>query len=202
MTLHFTVPISITPSGINTAAFRVIVGTTVDITSTQVSIKAPVAMTTIQQSTTTTIQQSTTTTIQQSTTTTRPDKSASTDGAAAASGTNTAAIVAGLVVAVLVVVILPVMVAVIMMVCTAYGPAKSTELGSEYEDMKTGNKVYEEIPDKPPAENFDLATNVAYGPVQHSDTTTTSDNTYDEITHAAPAASLHPNAGEREYEAP
>ena len=84
---------------------------------------------------------------------------------------------------------------------TAYGPAKSTELGSEYEDMKTGNEVYEEIPDKPPAENFDLATNVAYGPVQHSDTTTTSGDIYEEITHAAPAASLHPNDGEREYEA-
>ena len=62
---------------------------------------------------------------------------------------------------------------------------------SEYEDMKTGNDVYEEIPDKPPqAENFDLATNVAYGPVQHSDTTITTGNMYDEITHTTPAASL------------
>ena len=85
---------------------------------------------------------------------------------------------------------------------TAYGPVKPKELESEYEDMKTGNEVYEEIPDKPPqAENFDLATNVAYGPVQHSDTTITSGDMYDEITHTTPAASLHPNDGGREYEA-
>ena len=68
--------------------------------------------------------------------------------------------------------------------------------------MKTGNEVYEEIPDKRQlAENFDLATNVAYGPVQHSDTTITSGDMYDEITRTTPAASLHPNDGEREYEA-
>ena len=82
---------------------------------------------------------------------------------------------------------------------TASGPVKSKELESEYEDVKTGNK---EIPDKPPqAENFDLATNVACGPVQHSDTTITSGDMYDEITHTTPAASLHPNDGGREYEA-
>ena len=149
MTLHFTVPISITPSGINTAGelyqlactfiesidsapvflwtgppndrplpsddsdtrmvsdlmssgsthtsilqfdplqsshegnytCRVVVGTTVEITSIQVNVQAPV----------------------------------STDGAAG--GTNIIAIVAGVVVALLVVVILSVMVAVIVMVC-------------------------------------------------------------------------------------
>ena len=161
MTLHFTVPISIAPSGINTAGeqyqlactfigsidsasvflwtgppndgplpsgdddtrmvsdvmssgsthtsilqfdplqsshegnytCRVVVGTTVEITSIQVNVEAPV-------------------TSQQPTVTTRPVGSDNTKGA-----TYVAAIVVGVVVGLLVVVILSVMVAVIVMVC-------------------------------------------------------------------------------------